>query len=244
MSINDQFAAHSGVVIIGDAGLSVDLGFIPDRSVFFEDWSRFEQFEEMTELVVADNNPERTIKKTREGLSRGLDQVTIVWNVERNKPYSYAMLLLAREVVHRSFCIVGSTAHLELTAQAGITAHKSVSPEQIRDMLQEQVRKPSGLSVGELNFLIKDQSDLLDEMESLAFSDSQLRLELEVLQKRAEQLPELHDLLRTLQSENAQLRRRNDTLARKALNKLAKDNRSRSTSSNASQMHSVEKGKK
>lgn len=243
MSNINEYSPESGVVLVGDAGLNVDLGFIPDRSIFFADWSGMEQFENISELVVADNDPDRTIQKTREAFSRGLKQVTVVWNVERNKPYSYAMLLLAREAAHSSFSVVGSTAHLELSSKAENAMQKSVSPAQMRDMLQEQVRKPSGLSAGELNFLIMDYSDLLDEMEILALKDSQLRLELEVLQKRTEQLPELHNRLRVLQSENTRLRKRNDTLARKALKELTKVNRSRMSGSNGSGKPVVEKGK-
>ncbi|AQS73280.1 hypothetical protein [Corynebacterium ammoniagenes] len=222
MNNNADGPSNVGVIIIGDSGLSVDLGFVPGGSVFFNDWDTVDLQRDSTELIVVDKNSDRTIKHVRRAFVEGIKSVTIVWNAELSKPYSFAMVSLSREMKPNSFRIVGSTAHLEIVSEPVLISGVQVKPEDMRNRLIEEFRKPSNISVGELNLLMQDHADLLTNLEELALSDSGLKLEVEVLRNKVKQLPALHDKLRELQSENLRLRKRNDALARKTFNKLTK----------------------
>lgn len=183
----------TAVVVLGNSGLSVDLGFVPVGSIFFSKWEDVGQRRELSNLVVVDNNSERVLEHTRKFLNEGIESVTIVWNAEKSRPYSYSMIALAREMGHSSFSLFGSTARLELSVEQKDGRSESTQPEVMRDILIEQFRTPSTLSIGELNSLIEGYEELLDEMEGIALKDSELRLELQVLRKRSSQLPQLFE---------------------------------------------------
>lgn len=212
----------AGVVIAGDSGLNVDLGFIPTDSIFLNEWEQLNEIEAISRLYVVDRNFERVIRNCRQKFAGTIETITVVWNVEISAPYSYAMLALAREFPHRSFKIVGSTAHLEIAKVESSLCGLRTPPEDVRGLLIEQFRQPTSISVGELNLVLNDQEDLLGDLDDLVFKCSELSLENSVLRKRAEQLPRLYEKLRELQSHNDRLRKRNDALARKTFNRLAK----------------------
>lgn len=222
MAVTRDNLQKTAVVVIGDSGLSVDLGWVSVGSTFFKAWEEVERELDLSCLVVVDKNPERAIEKSRSVLNQGVGAVTIVWNAERSKPYSYSMIALAREMGHCSFSIFGSTARLEIAVEPAVGLGAPTQPDAMREVLIERFRAPSTLSVGELNTLIEDYEELLHEMETLALKDSELRLELQILRKRSSQLPRLYEKLKTAKTENLRLRKRNDALARKAFNKLSK----------------------
>ncbi|NMF31967.1 hypothetical protein HF851_06705 [Corynebacterium ammoniagenes] len=199
----------------------MDLGFVPVGSLFLSDWNQLDDPGAFSSLIVVDRNYDRVIQNSRRLLEEGIGTIKISWNAELSKPYSFAMISLARRTPHWNFEIHGTTAHLELAVDEAKAFSVRMTPEDMRSLLIEQFRKPSNLSVGELRLLIQDQEDLLLELEKVSLYYSEVTLENQVLQKRAAQLPLLYDKMRELQSENVRLRKRNDTLARKAFHKLS-----------------------
>ncbi|MGP5629381.1 hypothetical protein [Corynebacterium casei] len=213
--------AGSAVLIFEDSGLNVDLGFIRSRSIFFNDWESIRESEELDSLVVADKNPDRVIQNVRELLAGPTKAVTIVWNAERNKAYSYSMLAFAAGLEYVGFDLFGSTARLEIAVRQEHLARRQVPVDEIRSLIIENLRRPSNLTSSDVDNLIEDQEKLLDAAEQSILEESKLKCEVQALRKSVEQIPKLHTKLRELQSQNSRLRRRNDALARKALNKLA-----------------------
>lgn len=212
--------AGSAVLIFEDSGLNVDLGFIRSRSIFFNDWESIWGSEELGSLIVADKNPERVIQNVRELLAGPTKTVTIVWNAERNKAYSYSMLAFAAGLEYVGFDLFGSTARLEVAVGREHLARRKTPIDEIRSLIIENSRRPSNLTSSDLDDLLEDQEELLDAAELSILEASKLRCEIQALRKSVEQIPMLHTKMRELQSENLRLRRRNDALARKALNKL------------------------
>lgn len=209
-----------GVIVIGDGGLQVNLGFVVPGSIYFDRWDDSDVLSELSSLVIVDSNIRRTTSKTIQALDRGIAQVTIVWNAELNQFYSYSMISLAGQARHFGFTIVGSTARLTLSNSSNGMGEESLSLSELRSALIEQSRQPARVSAVDLNKLVESQHELLNELESLSLAESKAQLELQVARKRNAQLPELHSELKKLREENSRLRRRNDALARKALNKL------------------------
>lgn len=213
-------SAAAAVLVLGEKGADIDLGFIPSHSIFFNDWDVILECGDYKTVFVVDKNAERVVRNVRDCLDKTIDSITVVWNAERSIAYSYSMLSLAVSMNYVGFVMFGSTARLELVARRELLRGRQVSSDEIRSLLFEQMRKPSNLTVYDVDVLLEDQAALINEVEQLRLDESRFKCEVLELRNRTEQISQLHIKLRELQTEILRLRRRNDALARKALNKL------------------------
>ena len=222
MNVISNGVADTAVIVVDNSSLDVDLGFVPSRSMFFKKWENMSDLGCFGTLIVVDKNPERAIKKVQEHLAECSGTVTLVWNADKQKAFSYSMLSLASRMEYSGFKLVGSTARLELANREESIKGRQVSVGHMRDLLIERTREPSKFTSFEIDALIGDQSELIDDAERSLLEQSKHQSEIEMLRMSVEQIPQLHRRVRELQSENLRLKRRNDEMAIQVINEITR----------------------
>ena len=197
------------VYLIGEAANYVDLGFIPNGSVFYSAYGVGLPISEGRSVLIVDSNSKRTISKIETLLEEGADCVQAVWNASCWKDYSYAMLDLVRQSSSYDFVLRGTTAKLTVWNTGLGPGSSSLSIEAIRDALVEQLRTPSPLSQEQGKQLVEAYANLLKDLESQVQRNLYLSSKLSEIEQKARELPLLIEKIRELNSENSMLSQKN-----------------------------------
>lgn len=111
---NPESPEETGVILLEDSGVDLNLGFISNGAIFYFEWDEA-LAAGLSSLIIVDSNISRTLENTRRAFERGVQFVTIIWNAARYKLFSFSVISFIREFDYRRIEIIGSTAHLQLS---------------------------------------------------------------------------------------------------------------------------------